>query len=188
MAPTLQELSYLQLAEMPMALLLSTPSIMVLIWPSLDKGTCRVPWLSHTKLYAQLTPLLMSRVSFLTASSKEERHAWCGCAHTAASLNIISPSMVLPGMIKRYVISCWGFSASPHAPAQERAKSSDWVTSVTWNHDREGQISWDPHSIWVNFSIGWGLWQNVHSCPLLLLSVLEGGSKWIPGGDTGQGA
>ena len=132
------------------AFLLSTPSIMVLIWPSLDKGTCRVPWLSHMKAFTQLSSMLMIRVSFLTTSSKEKRHAWCCCAHTMASLNAISPLTILPSAIKRYATWHWGFSASSHAPVSERAKSSDQVTSFTWNHDREGQISWGPHSIWVN--------------------------------------
>ena len=128
---------------------------------------------------------------FLTASSKEESCAWCGCAHTAVSLNAISPSMVLPSTIKRYAISCWGFSVSPHTPAQERAKSSDQVTSLTWNHDREGQISWDPHNIWVNSSHRLGSLEKctVTHCRLLSVnkvSYLEGGSKQIPRGDTGQ--
>ena len=45
-----------------------------------------------------------------------------------------------------------GSSASHHAPTWERAKSSDWVTSFTWNCDREGLTSCDPQSIWVNSS------------------------------------
>ena len=59
----------------PQVILLSAPSIMVLMWPSLARGTCRVPLLSHTKVYAQLSPKSMSRVSFLATSSKEERSA-----------------------------------------------------------------------------------------------------------------
>ena len=139
------------------ALLLGTPLIMVQIWPSLDRGTCKVPSLSHTKAYAQLLPMSISRVSFLTTSSRERRHASCGCAHMTVSPNAISPSMVLPGTIKRYTISCWGFSASPHTPMQERAKSSDQVASLTWNHNRGDRYHEIPIAFGSTPPIGWGL-------------------------------
>ena len=102
------------------ALLLGAPSIMVLIWPSLDRGTCRAPLLSHKRCMPNYHLCQwVGWVSF-TASSKEERHAWCGCAHTVASPNAISPSTVLPGAIKRNAMSHLGLSKSPHAPAHGR--------------------------------------------------------------------
>ena len=136
----------------------------------------------------------MSRVSFFTASSKEDTCAWCRCAHTVASPNAISPSMVFLGAIRRNAILPWGFSILPHAPAWESTNSSGCVISPTLNHVREGQMSWDPHSTWVNSSHQPGSLENAHNCLFLVVpatkenQLARGGSKQIPGGDAGRSA
>ena len=88
----------------------------------------------------------------LHASSREERHACYGCAHTMATLNVISPLMVFSGTIRRIARLPQNFSVSSHAPAWERAESSGWVTSAMWNCVREGQILWHSQSTWLDSS------------------------------------
>ena len=39
-----------------------------------------------------------------------------------------------------------GFLGSPHASAQEMADIPDWVSSMTLNCVRRGQMLWDHHT------------------------------------------
>ena len=109
--------------------MLVTLPIITLRCPSLDRGVCNVPSLSHAKAYAQSLPMLISSVSLHATSPMEWWWAWCGCIHIATRLNTLSTLTVLSSTIRRNAISHLGFSTSPHAPAWERACSSDNIIS-----------------------------------------------------------
>ena len=113
----------------------------------------------------------MSRVSFITASSKEEMWAWYGCAHTMASPNAISSLMVPLGYSRRNAKSLQNSPASPQTPTWERVESSGWVTSVIWNCVKGGQILWLLQSTWEDSSHQQYLWQSMHNCSSLIVSA-----------------
>ena len=96
---------------------LGTPSVNTPMCPSLGRGVCNVPSLSHAKAYALSLPMLISSVSLCTTSPREWWQAWCRCVHTATRLDTLSPSMALSSTIRRNTISCLGFSMLPHTPA-----------------------------------------------------------------------
>ena len=153
-----------------LALLLSGPLGMALIWPSLDRGTCRTPSLSCMKAYAQLSPMSMSRMSFLTASSKEGRHALCGCAHTVASLNAISPLNGLYQVLSRDMPYHIGVSLCLpmplHGSGLRAPTKSHLSPGIVIGKDRYHEI---PPASRPTPPIGWGLWWNVHNCSLLVI-------------------
>ena len=78
------------------------------------------------------------------------------------------PLMVLPGTIKIYAISCWGFSMSPHTPVWKRAKSSEshLLPGIVIGRNRYHEI---PIVSGLTPPIGWGFWRIAYSHPLLVI-------------------
>ena len=115
----------------------------------------------------------MSRVSFFTTSSKEERHAWYDCAHTTASLNAISPSMGFLGTIRRNAMSPQNFSASPHACAWEGLRGLTESPVPLGIVSERDKCHGTPRTPEQSLPTGQDLWQNMHNCPFLIVSAIK---------------
>ena len=153
----------------PQVLLLGTPLIMALIWPLLDRGTCKVPSLSCTKAYTQLLPMLISRVSFLATSSREGRHAWCG-APTPWSAQMPSPPQWSCLVLSRDMPYCIGASLCLPTHLCGRGlrplAKSHLSPGIMIGRDRYHEI---PIASGLTPPIGWGLWRSAYSHPLLVI-------------------
>ena len=132
-------------------LMLGTPSIIALMCPSLDRGVFNMSSLSPCKGIHPVGAYVNQQCKLWCHLTQGVVVAWSGCTHTATMLNTLSPLIVLSSTIRRNAMLCLGFSTSPHAPAWERACSSDSITALNWNCDRK-QRSCDPHTTWVDIS------------------------------------
>ena len=171
--PTLQELEYFWLAELPMG---------IHAWHTINHYT-HVPLtgqvcVQHTFIKSCEGICIIG--AYVNQQCEPTCHltqaglqAWCGCAHTATRPNTLSPLTVLPSAIRRNAMPCLDFFMLPYAPAWERTYSSDSIIALTWNCDGE-QRSCDPHTALVDSSHRpTSPWRSMCSCLLLLLSVIK---------------
>ena len=63
----------------------------------------------------------------------------------AVRLKTYSHLVLVLGAISKNAMSCWGFSASPQAPAWERVLNCASEITHTWNCIITGQKSSEPH-------------------------------------------
>ena len=113
-------------------LLLGMSCIIVIMYPSQDRGCARHPHWATWRY--RPNHCLCQWVGWVSMLPHPKRRGVLGMgAPTLPPGWTLSPTMVLSSAIKRNTMSHLGFSMFPHAPAWERAKSSDQVTSLTWN-------------------------------------------------------
>ena len=103
------------------------PSIIVLMCPSLDRGTWDMVSFICTKVHSQFGPSSATNRSLWATSSRVWRWAQWGWAHTAVRLKTHSHPALVLGAIRMKTISHQGFSASPLAPGRGKPVVLVWL-------------------------------------------------------------
>ena len=121
------------------------------------------------KAYGQSQPSSASKTRCQATFTRDFRHTWQGCAHTATRPKTILPPVAGLGAIKRKAICFLGFSVFPQSPAWERAVNWACLRLGTLNCWTNRQHSRDPHMV---MEVGSHNTVSVHKCENMLIAIV----------------
>ena len=153
----------------PQAFVLGALSIITLMCPSLDRGVCNAPSLSHAKAYSQLLPMLISSASLCTSSSRSGGRLGAG---TSTLLPGWTPSLLWQSclaLLGEMPYHAWVFLHHPmHLGWRGFWYGSDSIIShlELWKGGRDCVTPIPPG---LMAPIGQHLWRSVCSCSFLWL-------------------